>query len=38
VLFGFNAGHILYDDAAFVSDGDSDYSVNVAGMRAQVDF
>lgn len=38
LLFGFNAGHILYDDAAIVADGDRDYSVNMAGMRAQVDF
>ena len=38
VLFGLNAGHILYDDAAIAADGDRDYSVNVAGMRAQVDF
>ncbi len=38
ILFGLNAGHILYDDAAIAADGDRDYSVNVAGMRAQVDF
>ena len=38
LLFGLNAGHILYDDAAIAADGDRDYSVNVAGMRAQVDF
>ena len=38
LLFGLNAGHILYDDAAISADGDRDYSVNVAGMRAQVDF
>ena len=37
-LFGLNAGHIIYDDAAIAADGDRDYSVNVAGMRAQVDF
>ena len=38
ILFGLNAGHILYDDGAIAADGDRDYSVNVAGMRAQVDF
>jgi len=39
LLFGLNAAHILYDDAAIAeTDGDRDYSVNVAGMRAQVDF
>ena len=38
LLFGLNAGHILYDDAAIVADGDTDYSVNMAGLRAQVDF
>ena len=38
VLFGLNAAHILYDDAAIAADGDRDYAVNVAGLRAQVDF
>ncbi len=38
LLFGLNAGHILYDDAAIVADGDTDYSVDMAGLRAQVDF
>jgi phosphate-selective porin OprO/OprP len=38
LLFGLNAGHILYDDALIAADGDRDYSVNVAGMRAQIDF
>ncbi len=38
LLFGLNAGHILYDDAAILADGDRDYSVNMAGMRAQIDF
>ena len=38
LLFGLNAGHILYDDAAISADGDRDYSVNMAGMRAQIDF
>ena len=38
LLFGLNAGHILYDDAAIIADGDRDYSVNMAGMRAQIDF
>lgn len=38
VLFGLNVMHILYDDAAIVADGDRDYGVNVAAVRAQVDF
>lgn len=38
LLFGLNAGHILYDDALISADGDRDYSVNMAGMRAQIDF
>ena len=38
LLFGLNAGHILYDDAAISADGDRDYSVNMAGLRAQIDF
>ena len=38
LMFGLNAAHILYDDAAIAADGDRDYSVNVAGLRAQVDF
>ena len=38
LMFGLNAGHILYDDAAISADGDRDYSVNMAGMRAQIDF
>ena len=38
LMFGLNAGHILYDDAAIASDGDRDYSVNMAGMQAQIDF
>ena len=37
ILFGLNAGHILYDDAVSAG-GDNEYSVNVAAMRAQVDF
>lgn len=38
ILFGLNLGHILYDDAAIAADGDRDYGVNMAGLRAQVDF
>jgi phosphate-selective porin OprO and OprP len=42
LLFGLNAAHIAYDDAAIDSDPgigvDRDYTINVAGMRAQVDF
>ena len=38
VLFGLNYAHILYDDAAIVADGDRDYSVDMAGVRAQIDF
>jgi len=38
VLFGFNVAHIVYRDAAIAVDGDRDYSVNVAGLRSQVDF
>ena len=39
VLFGLNAAHILYDDAAIIlPDGDRNYSVNVVGVRSQVDF
>ena len=38
ILFGLNLGHILYDDAAIAADGDRDYGVNKAGLRAQVDF
>lgn len=39
VLFGLNYAHIVYDDAAIVlPDGDRNYSVDVAGLRAQIDF
>ena len=39
VLFGLNYAHILYDDAALATDdGDRDYSVDMAAVRAQVDF
>ena len=42
LLFGLNAAHILYDDAAIDADAgpgvDREYSVDVAGVRAQVDF
>ena len=39
VMFGLNYAHLVYDDAAIAtSDGDRDYSVDVAGLRAQIDF
>jgi phosphate-selective porin OprO/OprP len=38
VLFGLNYAHIVYRDAAIVVDGDRDYSVDVVGLRSQVDF
>lgn len=39
VMFGLNAAHILYDDAAIaLPNGDRNYSVNVIGLRSQVDF
>ncbi len=38
VLFGLNYAHILYDDAAIAPSGDGDYSVDVMGLRSQVDF
>lgn len=38
LLFGLNYAHILYDDAAISANGDRDYSVDVAAVRAQVDF
>ena len=39
VLFGLNYAHLIYDDAAIATDnGDRDYSVDVAAVRAQIDF
>lgn len=38
ILFGLNVAHIVYRDAAIAVDGDRDYTVNVAGLRSQVDF
>lgn len=38
VLFGLNYAHIRYDDAAISAAGDRDYSVDVLGLRSQVDF
>ena len=38
VLFGLNYAHLIYDDAAISANGDRDYSVNVGGLRAQIDF
>jgi len=38
VLFGLNYAHIMYDDAAIVADGDREYSVDMLGLRSQIDF
>ena len=39
VRFLLNYGHMIYDDAAIpAAGGDRDYSVDVVGARAQVDF
>jgi phosphate-selective porin OprO/OprP len=38
VLFGLNYAHIIYDDAAIAPSGDGDYSVDVTGLRSQIDF
>lgn len=38
VLFGLNFAHIVYDDAAIAAAGDTDYAVNVMGVRGQIDF
>ena len=38
VMLGLNYAHILYDDAAISVAGDTDYSVDMAAFRAQVDF
>ena len=38
VRFGVNYGHLIYDDAALPSLDGRDYSVDVLGMRAEVDF
>ena len=38
VLVGLNYAHILYDDAAISADGDRDYGVDTAAIRAQIDF
>ncbi len=38
LLFGLNYAHILYDDAAIAADGDRDYSVDMGGLRAHIDF
>ena len=38
VLFGLNYAHIVYDDAAIPVDGDRDFSVDMIGLRSQVDF
>ena len=39
VLFGLNFAHLRYDDAAIaLPDGDRNYSVDVVGLRSQIDF
>lgn len=38
VLFGLNYAHILYDDAAIDAAGDRNYSVDMIGLRSQIDF
>ena len=39
LMFGLNYAHLRYDDAAIaLPDGDRDYSVDVVGLRSQVDF
>ena len=39
VLFGINFAHLIYDDAFIATaGGDRDYSVNVFGVRGQIDF
>ena len=39
VLFGLNYGHMVYDDAAITTaDGDDSYSVDMIGLRSQIDF
>ena len=38
VLFGLNYAHILYDDAAISAAGDRNYSVDMIGLRSQIDF
>ena len=38
VLFGLNYAHIRYKDAAIAPGGDGDYSVDMFGLRSQVDF
>ena len=38
VLFGLNYAHIVYDDAAVAAGTDTDYSVNMLGVRGQIDW
>ena len=38
LLFGLNYAHLVYDDAAIVAGGDRDYSVDMLGVRSQIDF
>ncbi|HUG46256.1 MAG TPA: porin [Sphingomicrobium sp.] len=38
IMFGLNYAHLVYDDAAIAAAGDRDYSVDVVGLRSQVDF
>lgn len=38
VLFGLNYAHIKYEDSAVAAGDDRDYSVDMVGLRSQVDF
>jgi phosphate-selective porin OprO/OprP len=38
ILFGLNYAHIIYDDAAIPASVDRNYSVDMIGLRSQVDF
>ena len=38
VLLGLNYAHLAYDDAAISVLGDRDYSVDMIGLRSQIDF
>jgi phosphate-selective porin OprO and OprP len=38
VMFGLNYAHLVYGDAAIPAGGDRNYSVDVFGLRSQIDF
>ena len=38
VLIGLNYAHIMHEDAAISAAGDRDYSVDMIGLRSQIDF